>query len=54
MFKYMSKYLTDLYAQEEIKVLTKIEEEQKIWLELGFENVGNRGNYAVMVRRENK
>ena len=54
VFEYMAKYLVNLYNEEEMKVLTKIKEEQEIWLKLGFEITGTRGNYAVMARKGNK
>lgn len=50
VFEYMAKHLVNLYNEEELKVLTKVKREQNIWLKLGFELVGNRGNYAVMIR----
>ena len=54
IFEYMAKYLVNLYNEEEMKVLTKVKKEEAIWIELGFELVGNRGNYAVMTRKGNK
>lgn len=54
VFEYMAKYLVNLYNEEEMKVLTKVKKEQEIWSELGFEIIGNRGNYAVMTRSGRK
>jgi len=54
VFEYMAKYLVNLYNEEEIKVLTKVKKEEAIWIKLGFELVGNRGNYAVMTRSGKK
>jgi len=54
IFEYMANYLVGLYKEEDLKVLTKVKDEQKVWYELGFENIGNRGNYAIMVRNGSK
>lgn len=50
VFKYMAEYLVDLYQEEKLKVLTRIEAEQNIWRDLGFEVVGSRGNYMIMFK----
>lgn len=52
VFRYMAKYLVNLYKEEELKVLTKVKYEQDIWKDLGFEMVGNKGNYSVLIRGE--
>lgn len=54
IFKYMTEYLVNQYSEEEIKVLTKFSEEQEVWANLGFEVVGNRGKYVVMIREGNQ
>ena len=54
VFEYMTKYLVNLYNEEEIKVLTKTKKEQETLINFGFEKVGNRGNYAVMTRSGKK
>ena len=51
IFEFMAKHLSELYKTEDLKVLTKITKEKEIWESLGFEEIGNRGNYVVMVRR---
>lgn len=50
VFKYMTEYLVNIYQEENLKVLTKVKEEQNIWKKLGFEISGKRGNYAIMNR----
>ena len=50
----MAKYLVNLYNEEELKVLTKVKKEENMWMKLGFKKVGNRGNYAVMIRSVKK
>lgn len=50
IFKYMAEYLTKLFQEERLKVLTKYSYEKSIWLNLGFKIVGTRGNYAILIR----
>lgn len=54
IFEYMANHLVNMYKEEDLKVLTKIKAEQIVWHKLGFEVVGNRGNYAIMVRSGSK
>ena len=54
VFEFMAKHLSELYKTEDLKVLTKIKREKDIWVNLGFVDVGSRGNYVVMVRRGKK
>ncbi|MBE6144115.1 MAG: hypothetical protein E7169_00875 [Firmicutes bacterium] len=53
-FKYTAEFLVDLYQEEELKVLTKIKEEQNIWLKLGFVKAGTRGNYLILIKEGKK
>ena len=41
----MTFYLFDTYKRENIKLLTKSKLEKKLWLEQGFELVGEKGSY---------
>lgn len=50
IFEYMANYLVELYYEEYLKVLTKFKDEQQIWLHLGFEIIGYKGNYAIMIK----
>ena len=54
VFEFMAKHLVELYKAEDLKVLTKVTKEKEIWENLGFVDIGNRGNYTIMVRRGKK
>lgn len=54
VFEFMAKHLVELYKTEDLKVLTKVTKEKEIWENLGFVDVGNRGNYTIMLRRGKK
>lgn len=51
VFEFISKYITNHYAKNELQVLTNLEEEKDVWETLGFKVVNKRGTYMIC-RRE--
>lgn len=46
---YITNYMFNLYKMENIKLLTCSKEEIKIWKDLGFKIIGNKGCYLCML-----
>lgn len=59
LLNFMCEHLFKIYRLENIKVLTKNPNEIKIWLKMGFKNVGEKGQYHNLlwekkIKREEK
>lgn len=51
VFEFISKYITDHYAKNELQVLTNLEDEKNTWETYGFKVINKRGTYMIC-RRE--
>lgn len=50
--KYIANYMTTMYRDEKIRILTNSEDEMKLWSELGYRENGNKGSYTTYVYGE--
>lgn len=47
VFDFMANYIVKNYIKNDLQVLTNLEEEKNIWVNLGFEVVSNKGSYMI-------
>lgn len=48
ILEFIANYIFNTYKLENIRLLTNKEEEKKVWKQLGFSVIGNKGSYSVM------